>query len=411
MKAYVVIGACFGDEGKGLTTDYLSAKHVGKNLVVRFNGGAQAGHTVQTPSGLRHVFKHFGSGSLAGAATYLSDFFICNPILFGIELKDLRSLRIQPKVYVSSKAIVTTPYDMMINQIVEEFRSRARHGSCGVGINETVERNLNPEFALQVADLLDEKILQEKLIKIQSQWVKQRLAALKVDALSKDWQDRLASPAIVEFFLQQVKSFLANTELTDNQILQKFDNVIFEGAQGLLLDEVKGFFPHVTRSSTGLKNVIAIANDAKIKELEVYYVARAYLTRHGAGPLPFELQEIPYAKVLDATNIHNLFQGSLRFSWMNLDLLQQAITSDLADVPQGLKVKSNLMVTCMDQVDPNVHLIKADAIDTITKAELLYQLQAAFPNFSLWQSQSPTRENISALKIAQCRVNIAYDKI
>ena len=66
MKAFAIIGAAFGDEGKGLMTDYLASNHDGKALVVRFNGGAQAAHTVQTPSGQRHVFKHLGSGSFSG---------------------------------------------------------------------------------------------------------------------------------------------------------------------------------------------------------------------------------------------------------------------------------------------------------------------------------------------------------
>jgi adenylosuccinate synthase len=82
MKGFAVIGAFFGDEGKGLMTDYLANK-LGKNtLVIRYNGGAQAGHTVATTCGRRHVFKHFGSGCFLEAPSYLSEFFICNPILF-----------------------------------------------------------------------------------------------------------------------------------------------------------------------------------------------------------------------------------------------------------------------------------------------------------------------------------------
>lgn len=78
-SAIAVIGAGFGDEGKGLMTDYCCQRPK-YTTVVRFNGGAQAGHTVVTPDGRRHVFSHFGSGTLRGAATFLSRFFICNPI-------------------------------------------------------------------------------------------------------------------------------------------------------------------------------------------------------------------------------------------------------------------------------------------------------------------------------------------
>ena len=87
MKISVVIGANYGDEGKGLATDYLASQGT-KSLVVRFNGGAQAGHTVVTPDGCRHVFHHFGSGVFAEADTFLSKFFIVNPILFRTEFEE-----------------------------------------------------------------------------------------------------------------------------------------------------------------------------------------------------------------------------------------------------------------------------------------------------------------------------------
>src|ERR1041384_2446319 len=89
---YAVIGANWGDEGKGLITDYLAAKEPDSSLVIRFNGGANAGHTVVTPAGLRHVFGHYGSGTLAGARTFLSRHFICNPILCNREFRHLREL-------------------------------------------------------------------------------------------------------------------------------------------------------------------------------------------------------------------------------------------------------------------------------------------------------------------------------
>ncbi|MDB6096667.1 MAG: Adenylosuccinate synthase [Francisellaceae bacterium] len=113
MNVHVVIGASFGDEGKGLMTNYLAAKWGPKALVVRFNGGAQAGHTVETPYKSRHIFKHFGSGGFVNSPTYLSEFFICNPIIFTKELRQLKILNLKPQIFVNANAIVTTPYDMM----------------------------------------------------------------------------------------------------------------------------------------------------------------------------------------------------------------------------------------------------------------------------------------------------------
>ena len=142
MNINVVIGAGFGDEGKGLMTDYFASQaknNYGSGLVVRFNGGSQAAHTVVTPEGKRHVFGHFGSGTLVGLPTYLSSFFAVHPILFREELAKLKVLGLTPKVYVDKECIVTTPFDMLINQIAETVRGENRHGSVGFGVNETVD--------------------------------------------------------------------------------------------------------------------------------------------------------------------------------------------------------------------------------------------------------------------------------
>jgi adenylosuccinate synthase len=396
MKAYAIIGAAFGDEGKGLMTDYLASTHNGEALVVRCNGGAQAAHTVQTPSQQRHVFKHVGSGALVGSPTYLSEFFVCNPLLFRQEYQQLATLNIVPKIYIDPNAIVTTPYDMMINQIVEEFRHDKRHGSCGVGINETVERNLTAEFSIRVFDLFHRESLIKKLHEIQDSWVNSRLATLGIKQISPAWQARLSSLDIMNYFLGEVDFFINKCMVADKQILTTFPAVIFEGAQGLLLDEEKGFFPHVTRSATGLKNILTIAKAVGISTLDVFYITRAYLTRHGSGPLPFELPTLPYPNIVDPTNVSNMYQGALRFSWLNLDLLRQAIFSDLADAENRITIRPNLLVTCMDQLETEVQFIQADQLIKIPKNLLLDNIQQQFPHFNLWSSSGPTRATIKA---------------
>ncbi len=100
-SAKVVIGANFGDEGKGLVTDYFSAQE--NSIVVRFNGGAQAGHTVVRPDGVSHVHGHFGSGTLNGSPTYLSRHFVSHPHWFYEELELLKKIGIEPKVYADGR--------------------------------------------------------------------------------------------------------------------------------------------------------------------------------------------------------------------------------------------------------------------------------------------------------------------
>src|ERR1035438_469283 len=136
MTAKVVIGAGLGDEGKGATVNALASSD---SIIVRYNGGSQSGHTV-IHDGIRHVFSHFGSGTLKGAATHLSRFFVCNPSAFLVEYNILSGHGIRPVVTVSPQCPVTTIYDVVLNRIIETHRGSERHGSVGVGFGETLER-------------------------------------------------------------------------------------------------------------------------------------------------------------------------------------------------------------------------------------------------------------------------------
>ena len=350
--AQAVIGAQFGDEGKGKVSDHYAAEFGSDGIVIRFNGGAQAGHTVVTPDGLRHVFSHIGSGAFAGAATFLARFFVSNPILFLREIEVLAAKGVRPLVYVDPHSPVTTPYDMMINQIIERERGMDRHGSCGIGFGETIERNLTPAYALTASDLDDTGTLAAKLDAIRRAYAPVRLARLGFGAAFAFNTHLFLSDAILEHFVADAHRFLQWATVADIQTATRGRRLLFEGAQGLLLDQDRGFFPHVTRSNTGLHNVLALANDLGLERLEVTYVTRAYLTRHGAGPLPHELPEQPYPGVTDATNVPNAYQGVLRLAWLDLDLLQRAIVTDLADATQipALTVTPRLAITCLDQV-------------------------------------------------------------
>src|SRR5581483_6122621 len=175
-KAIAVVGANFGDCGKGLVTDFLCARE-NATLVVRYNGGSQAGHTVLTPEGYRHVFSHFGSGTFLNVPTFLSHFVVVNPVLFHREFIDFEMLGSGAKVcvYADLNCRVTTPVDMLINQALEDRRGHGRHGSCGVGFNETIERSMNPMYDLRFRDLRDPDA---RLEKIRDEWLPWRLKNL-----------------------------------------------------------------------------------------------------------------------------------------------------------------------------------------------------------------------------------------
>lgn len=394
-KAQVVIGANFGDEGKGLTTDYLAAQAGGDALVVRFNGGAQAGHTVVTPEGKRHVFSHFSSGSFAGAATFLSRFFVCNPLLFMKEHELLRKVCPVPAMYADLGAPVTTPYDMMINQIVEEARGSGRHGSCGMGFGETIERHASP-FPVSFADLADTEGMTGRLRRIREEWLPARLRKLGIDAVPDVWRDRIASAGVLGKFMEDTRRFLEMVKPAGPSFLKDTRQpVIFEGAQGLLLDQERGWFPHVTRSYTGIRNVLGLAEDAGIDELDVYYITRAYATRHGAGPMPHELPKAPYARIEDKTNVTNTYQGSLRFGWLDGDLLAASIEKDLSDRRSAIRLRHGLVVTCLDQLDDDVTLALGGAPTTLRADAVAALLREKTGAAFLVESRGPSRRSVS----------------
>ncbi len=393
--ADVVIGANFGDEGKGLMTDYYAAK--ADSVVVRFNGGAQAGHTVVTPDNKRHVFSHIGSGSFAGAETFLSRYFVCNPLLFRKEWDVLSPTCSIPQIHVDGASIVTTPYDMMINQIAEDLRGNSRHGSCGMGFGETIERCTQAPLALAYRDLADTAQLRVKLAKIQKEWLPQRLAALGFASLPEKWQERGASTGIVDKFIVDTAFFLQTTKQAGASFLADTNKrIVFEGAQGLMLDQTRGIFPHVTRSNTGLKNVLPLAQDAGIGELNVTYATRAYLTRHGAGPLENEEKSPPAAGIKDDTNVLNDWQGNLRYALLEIETLATFIRGDLSDADGSVKITPALAVTCIDQMDELVTYADRGSITSGRMAGYLDLLKKRTGAHVLIESRGPTRATVTS---------------
>lgn len=351
----VIIGSNFGDEGKGLMTDYFSSK-LKDGIVVRFCGGSQAGHTVTTPDHKRHVFGHIGAGAFSGLPTYLSSFFIVNPMTFNKEFSELSKLIKVPTTYVDPNCIVTTPYDMMINQISEIIRGKSKHGSCGLGINETIERNLVEEgLGFTVKDLLNEHELRNKLIYIRDTYINKRLNKLEIEEVPDRYKVLLDNDNIIENYILDVKLFLNTVKITNINIISNYNSIIFEGSQGLLLDQSHEYFPYVTRSNTGIKNVIELIKqmDYEHEQIEVVYITRAYLTRHGAGPFMTELPNKPYEKIEDLTNIPNPYQGTLRFGLLDVDLLEKTIKKDLYNT-DGLNCNIKLAITCLDQLEEEV---------------------------------------------------------
>jgi adenylosuccinate synthase len=173
-------------------------------------------------------------------------------------------------------------------------------------------------------------------------------------------------------------------------------NIVFEGAQGLLLDMDRGLkFPYVTRSNTGLKNVLALAADAGIARLDVVYMTRAYLTRHGAGPLPYEAPGLAFADVVDRTNQPNPWQGALRVAPLDLDLLRTTIADDLGDAADGgITINAGIGVTCLDQIRSGAEVVTSGVKATIPRARLAREIAAAAGLSLVLEAHGPQRSAV-----------------
>ena len=321
----IVIGANYGDEGKGLATDYFSQLADSKDkrcLNVLYNGGPQRGHTVEEKNGLKHIFHHFGSGTFAGAMTYFDEDFMVNPIIFVDEYNVLNNRidwlpkvleHVLPIAYIHPLCRVTTPWDAFINQIVEKRRGNKKHGSCGSGIWETQQRYLNWPHSIPWGRLTrkDDIYIREHLISIRDTYAPKKLKEYGVEEIPEEFKGVWYSDELINHYISDLRVMQSKCHVAEfNDLVSFYDVIIFEGGQGLALDEDNlEARPHVTASKTGsaipVKRVVNWSDD-----IEICYVTRSYFTRHGAGPFP---TEVPWSGEVDDTNIENQFQGKLRY--------------------------------------------------------------------------------------------------
>lgn len=323
----IVIGKNFGDEGKGAAVDRFCRGK--KALVIRHNGGAQAGHTVEDGK-FRFVFHQLGSGSFRGAATYWSRTFLPDLLKLSEEAESFEAAAGSTvvQVYAHPDCACTTVYDVLLNSLTEQARGSKKHGSCGMGIYETVCRTQNKQYALYLKDFVDAKIeeIAQKLLKIRDEYV-----LLRLKQLNADYQDKWEQPAVqnwIELITDDNVLWNAAVRMCDNfkkyillsdwkKLAQQYEVIVFENAQGLMLDmDNREYYPHLTPSHTGLTNIVELLQEINYEgPVEIAYITRTYVTRHGVGRLDHECRkEDINANMRDKTNVPNFWQDTLRYA-------------------------------------------------------------------------------------------------
>lgn len=309
----VVVDLGFGDAGKGATVDWLCspAAALGVAAVVRFNGGAQAAHNV-VAEGRHHTFAQFGSGTFAGVPTVLSEHVLVEPIALAAESEQLAALGVRDPLgllAIDGRALLTTPIHIAANRAREDARGSSRHGSCGRGIGETAWYALEHD-APTVADCRTPAVLRAKL---------DRLAAHYEQLIGPSAHGHEPIDALVAMY----RDFAAAVRISGPDELARAarrGRLVFEGAQGVLLDEWRGFHPHTTWSTVEPRNARAMIAGLG-GSARVLGVTRTYMTRHGAGPLPTEAA-LGYPEPHNGTGP---YQGAFRQGHLDPILLRYAV--------------------------------------------------------------------------------------
>ena len=319
MRTIAVIGKNFGDEGKGFTCSRL-ASSLKNALIIKHNGGGQAGHTVEDPKGKwRFIHHQIGAGAEYHVPTLFADSFMPDLFQLGKEVKEFTELfGFRPIHYSEKNARVTTIDDVLLNMGAEVARGKNRHGSCGMGIEECVQRNA-AGYGITVEELAGwtKQDLVDRLKQIRKEYTGRRAKILGIYP-SNSYYEMLNNETVLENFVIEVKENVKLLKLVDadRKWLEKFQHLIFETGQGLLLDQDnETYAPHLTSSKTGIHNPAVFLEKRGLFLDEAIYVTRPYVTRHGNGPLPCEVDssELPGVGE-DLTNRPNEWQGTLRYA-------------------------------------------------------------------------------------------------
>lgn len=305
----------------------------GADLVVRFNGGAQAGHNVVTPDGRHHTFSQFGSGTFVpGVRTLLGPAFVLHPLALVAEEAHLQSVGVDDafdRLWVDERACLITPFQQAGGRLRELMRGNAAHGTCGVGFGECVGDALTHDDVLRARDLANPRRLRQALVDQQrrKRHELRQAESLTTAAARQEWA-WLVDPHAVDVILQLWRDLSLQVCSANNTArhIAGAQTVVAEGAQGILLDETHGFQPHTTWSDCTSNHARRLLG----RPATAIGVTRTYSTRHGNGPLP---SHDPAWDVLPEPHNHDRgWQGVFRRGPLDLPLLRYALKHSPVDV-------------------------------------------------------------------------------
>ena len=335
-KAAVIVGAQWGDEGKGKIVDALSANF---SIVVRYAGGHNAGHTVIS-QGKRFVLQLVPCGVLReGCRSVIGNGVVLDPIAFLKEVAGLRAMgvKVDGNIFVSNRAHVILPYHRMIELAAENAPGRVRIGTTSRGIGPSYEDKAGRR-GLRVIDLLDLELLKKHIANACHEKNMIAHALFNSEPLDPDKMYSEYADAA-----RQLAPFVADTALLLNRALSQGQSILFEGAQGTMLDIDHGTYPFVTSSSATSGGAVIGTGVAPTAIDFVIGVTKAYCTRVGEGPFPTEVLDSLGDQIRARGNEFGAVTGRpRRCGWLDLPLLRYS---------RMINGTSWLVVTKLDVLD------------------------------------------------------------
>ncbi len=317
MSTYVVVGLQYGDEGKGKITDVLSAK---SDYVVRFQGGDNAGHTVYVGDE-KFVLHLLPSGVLqCKGKCVIANGVVVNPKAFIHEIEEIEKRGLKTDhIFISRRAHVIMPYHILLDTYREEEEGGTQIGTTKKGIGPCYEDKI-ARVGIRMIDLLNPEILREKIeknLKVKNALFEKYYGkpALNIDEVYREFLE----------IGQQLKNRIVDTELELNEAIKEGKNILFEGAQALMLDIDFGTYPFVTSSSPSTGGVCTGAGIPPTSLQNLIGVAKAYCTRVGNGPFPSELNDELGEKIRQVGHEFGATTGRpRRTGWLDLVSLKHA---------------------------------------------------------------------------------------
>ena len=389
-KTAVVVGAQWGDEGKGKIVDVLSERF---KVVARYSGGHNAGHTV-TIHGKKFILQLIPCGVLReGCRGVIGNGVVLDPFAFMKEVDALRAtgVKVDGNLFVSNRAHVILPYHRMIELAAENAPGRVKIGTTSRGIGPTYEDKM-ARSGLRVQDLLDKKLLHKHIENACRE--KNTIAHALFNSEPLDPDKMFADYSAIA---DRVAPFVADTALLLNRAIANGEAVMFEGAQGTMLDIDHGTYPFVTSSSATSGGAATGTGVPPTSINTVIGVTKAYCTRVGEGPFPTESKDAIGEALRKKGNEFGAVTGRpRRTGWLDLPLLRYS---------NMINGTSWLVVTKLDVLDEQAEIpvcisYKIDGKETQqipAQISGFEKIEPVYRNLPGWQSSTFGIDNYDKL--------------